>query len=80
MARYRLYLMDPDGHIVRAEDMDAGTDAEAVKAARQLHAIEALELWCNSRKVMRLESAASDFTERCRHHREGKDARGRAGA
>lgn len=57
MSYYRLYFMDSfSGHIERFEEFDALDDGEAMAFAKSMTGPKALELWCQHRKVTRLES------------------------
>ncbi|WP_116090339.1 hypothetical protein [Sphingomonas crusticola] len=60
MTHYRLYFMNPrSGHIDRAQDLDAPDDQAALRLASTYDGIHPLELWCNSRKVYRIERPSS---------------------
>jgi hypothetical protein len=49
---YRLYLLDgPQGRFVGFEEIEAASDAEAVRIAAELPDRHARELWCGKRKV-----------------------------
>jgi hypothetical protein len=50
MADYRLYLFE-NGHIVKAEDISALDDFEAVRKAAALVDEKPAELWSGPRKV-----------------------------
>lgn len=48
MAHYRCYLLDGRGKIVKSEDIEAASDADAVELARRYlakHESHAFELW-----------------------------------
>ena len=52
MGYYRLYLLDdPKGRFVGFEEIEAASDEEAVRIARELPGAHARELWCGKRKV-----------------------------
>jgi hypothetical protein len=58
MPYYRLYYLNRgSGHIDRAEEIDAADDVRAVAIVRERERDTAVELWQQSRKVMRLEGS-----------------------
>ena len=60
MTYYRLYFMDPrSGHISAFESIEADSDEAALAAAEKHVGTQALELWCQGRKVQRLEPIAA---------------------
>lgn len=60
MAYYRLYFMDPrSGHISAFESIEAETDEAALVVAEKHLGGQALELWCQGRKVKRFEPVAA---------------------
>ena len=63
MAGYRCYILDADGHIVQAHDLDCDTDAQAGWAAENLLACDpyhrAAEIWNATRRVLQLERDAA---------------------
>ena len=60
MAYYRLYFMDPrSGHISAFESIEADDDEAAVATAEKHQGWQALELWCQGRKVQRFEAVAT---------------------
>lgn len=60
MLYYRLYFMSSrTGHIIRFAEYEAPDDSAAMALARQQEGEQALELWCQRRKVGRLEPSAS---------------------
>ena len=74
---YRLYLMNPlSGHIEGIEEFDALDDGHAFNQSFAFRGERPLELWCDSRKVGRVE--ARDLTlemlERRRWERALRDA------
>lgn len=57
MTYYRLYFMDPrSGHIAAFESIEAEDDAAAIAAAERHLGWQPLELWCQGRKVQRIEA------------------------
>jgi hypothetical protein len=53
VAEYRAYLIDELGHILRpAKAINAETDEEAIKVARQLVQDHDIELWQEARRVI----------------------------
>jgi hypothetical protein len=55
MLDYRLYFVDPEGHIVRAPiEFDSASDEEAVAAAQQHHDGLDMELWQRRRLVAKI--------------------------
>ena len=55
MPTYRAYLIDGDNRVTSYKPLDADTDAEAMKAARQLVDGCDVEVWYLDRKIGRLE-------------------------
>jgi hypothetical protein len=77
MAGYRCYILDADDHIVQAHDLECETDAQAGSTAEGLLALDpyhsSVEVWNATRRVMKLESAA---TQRLRQaHRQPRSKR-----
>ena len=57
MAYYRLYFMDPrSGHISAFEAIEADNDEAALAACEKHQGWQPLELWCQGRKVQRLDA------------------------
>ena len=56
MPTYNFYFMNQRGHIDRMKDVDAGNDREAMALARADQGSRPLEVWCNHRKVFRIEA------------------------
>jgi hypothetical protein len=54
MAHYRAYILNLDGRIMEAVNLDCADDAAATKAARQLVDGHDVELWQQARVVTRL--------------------------
>ena len=60
MAYYRLYFMDArSGHISAFESIEADDDQTASATAEKRVGAQALELWCQGRKVTRFEAIAA---------------------
>jgi hypothetical protein len=55
VANYRLYQIGPDGRIKSGVDLDCADDAGAIEAADRLVGEFAVELWHDTRMVVRLE-------------------------
>ena len=62
MGDYRIYWLDVNNHIVRAENLTAATDAEAQGVAEvqgaaevQLWAAGAIEVWRGTARIARIE-------------------------
>ena len=55
MPTYRVYLINADNRVASFRPLEADTDAEALKAARQLVDDCDLEVWHLDRKIGRLE-------------------------
>ena len=54
MSYYRLFFMkDSEGPIVGTEEIAARDDVEAVRLASERVGEQAVELWCDKRKVKR---------------------------
>jgi len=51
MSHYRLYLLDKDGHFVRAVDLDCQDDEEALERVAAHKHRHGMELWQGSRQV-----------------------------
>lgn len=52
MAHYRVYkLSDRTGRIIKGKDVDAASDADAVKAAEQDEDCPVCEVWRGAKKV-----------------------------
>jgi hypothetical protein len=51
MADYRLYMLNLDGHILRAADLKARDDDEAIARLRARGEPTDIELWCGKRRV-----------------------------
>ena len=58
MKSYRIYCFDGASKIVRAEWLDAGDDADAVNAAKQVDGCVRIEVWDRDRLVARVAAAA----------------------
>ena len=52
MPTYRAYLINGNNRVTSYKPVEADTDAEAIKAARQFLDVE---VWCLDRKIGRLE-------------------------
>lgn len=60
MSYYRLYFMEPfSGHIARFAEFEASDDAAAGELAAGHAGENPLELWCERRKVRRIERLAT---------------------
>ena len=46
MATYRAYFLDFENHITERRDLEAESEAEAIKTARQWRDGKAIEVWC----------------------------------
>ena len=55
MPAYRVYLINADNRVASFRPLEADTDAEALKAARQFVDDCDLEVWHLDRKIGRLE-------------------------
>ena len=55
MPEYRLYFLNPDGHIIRRVEFEAPNDEQALAHAKRFADGKALEVWQRARKVGRLE-------------------------
>jgi len=53
MPDYRLYFLDPQGHIQGAQDLCAGDDAAAIGLAEDRPEAGPFEMWSGPRKVWR---------------------------
>lgn len=57
MPGYRLYRMNPhSGHIDGVEEFHSGDDIEAILLVQNRPRRTPAELWCGSRKVLRLDA------------------------
>jgi hypothetical protein len=59
MPTYRAYLIDENNRVRSCKTVDADTDEEALKAARQFANGCDVEVWYLDRKIGRLERAGS---------------------
>ena len=57
MPTYRAYMIDRDNRVASYKPVEADTDAEALKAARQFVDDYDVEVWHLDRKIGRLERA-----------------------
>jgi hypothetical protein len=57
MAEYRIYYLDPDDHIFRADAFECADDAAAEATARSRANGHAVELWNLDRRIGRFESS-----------------------
>ena len=55
MPTYRVYLIDGDDRVASYKPIEAGTDADALDAARQFVGGCDVEVWLLDRKIGRLE-------------------------
>jgi hypothetical protein len=55
MAEYRIYYLDPDNHILRAEEFERADDAVAKTVARSSAYRYPVELWSKDRCIGRFE-------------------------
>ena len=55
MPTYRAYLIDADNRVASYKPVDADTDAEALRVARQLVDGHDVEVWLLDRKIGRLD-------------------------
>ena len=51
MSNYKAYLISPDGHHIRAVDLDCADEDAAKKCAEQLTDFSKVELWEHARRV-----------------------------
>jgi hypothetical protein len=57
MAYYRLYFLDPrTDRIDRVAELVATDDVEAIRLAGAQTGSDAMELWCETRKICRFEA------------------------
>ena len=74
MSYYRIYFMNSsNGHIDRAEDLQARDDQEAIATTNPLVDGQPVELWCGTRKVLRFETPSTAFLERYRAHKNANE-------
>jgi hypothetical protein len=57
MLYYRLYFMNAAGSITSFSELEAPDDEAAIAQARAHQGEQPIELWCQSRSVMRFEGA-----------------------
>ena len=55
MPTYRAYLIDADNRVASCKPVEADTDAEALRVARQLVDGHDVEVWLLDRKIGRLD-------------------------
>ena len=58
MSEYRVYVIDSDGHFIRAIQLDCADDKAAIESAKQLVNGHDVELWQLDRKVAKFERKA----------------------
>jgi hypothetical protein len=56
MAHYRAYLIDRDGHHIKAVDLNCTDDDDARKRAEQMVDGHNVELWEHARKIARFDA------------------------
>jgi hypothetical protein len=56
MAHYRAYLIDPDGHHIKAVDINCTDDDDARKLAEQMVDGHNVELWEHARRIARFDA------------------------
>ncbi len=52
---YRVFVLNEDGHVTRAEVIDADNDADAAEQAQSFANDSPIELWDRGRKVARFD-------------------------
>ena len=60
MAHYRAYILNPEGRIMKAVDLDCTDDVDATESARRLVDGHDVELWKNTRVVGRLAQSCAE--------------------
>jgi hypothetical protein len=60
MSSYKAYLISPDGHHIKAVDLDCADDHAAKNCAEQLTDFNNVELWEHARRVARFGSKISN--------------------
>ena len=60
MADYRLYILDPKGHVLRSVEMQFPNDGEALDAASDHANLHGMELWQLGRHVHTFRPAPSE--------------------
>jgi hypothetical protein len=56
MSNYRAYLIAPDGHHIKAVDIECVDDDAAKKRAEQMADGTDVELWEHARRIVRFDS------------------------
>ncbi|MBR0970907.1 MULTISPECIES: hypothetical protein [Bradyrhizobium] len=56
MSNYKAYLISPDGHHIKAVDLDCVDDDAAKRRAEQLTDFSQVELWEHARRVAKFGS------------------------
>ena len=56
MSYYKAYLIAPDGHHIRAVDLECIDDDEAKKRAQQMTGVSNVELWEHARRIAKFGS------------------------
>jgi hypothetical protein len=59
MSNYKAYLISPDGHHIKAVDLDCADEDAAKKCAEQLTDFSKVELWEHARRVATFGSKTS---------------------
>jgi hypothetical protein len=60
MAHYRAYILNREGRIMEAVDLDCADDADATESAKQLVDGHDVELWRNARVVSKLAKSCAE--------------------
>ena len=60
MEHYRVYIIGPDGHFIRAIDLSCADDDAAIESARQLIDGHDLELWQRDRRLARFDAKSDN--------------------
>ena len=60
MADYRLYLLDPDGHVARSIELQLETDEQALDAASGHQHAHGMELWQLGRRIRTFKPPAAE--------------------
>jgi hypothetical protein len=61
MRNYRLYYLDPHGHVARAEDIETSDDLSALDAAKGRRGEHPIEIWQEARRVACLTQDGETF-------------------
>ncbi len=60
MSHYKAYLIAPDGHHIKAVDLECVDDNEATIRAEQMTGASNVELWEHARRIAKFDSKTDE--------------------